>query len=293
MMPSSARVSLAAVLSLIAVLVSACRDGDVVAKVGRTELRLAELEEFASRRAPGSGGKEAALEALITRARLAEHARALELEERPDIRARLAAARREVLAQAVLEERLREVADERALRERYEAARDTLARRQVRVRHIMVRLASNASEADRRRARDQANLLYARVIGGEPFEEVAREASQDEASAPRGGELGRVREGEVHAGFFEAAAALEKDEVSKPFETPVGMHVVQALAPMETARPSFEEARARLAADARREVEAGLFQELEQAIPAERFPEALHPRDASTPETVSKRGDDK
>ena len=49
--------------------------------------------------------------------------------------------------------------------------------------------------------------------GGEPFEAVAREASEDEVSAPKGGELGAVREGQVHPGFFEAVARLRDESL--------------------------------------------------------------------------------
>ena len=279
-------VRILSVLFLTAVLVAGCRDGDVVAEVGSTELRAADLREFTSRRAPDSGGTDAHLDALIARARLAEHAVSLELDERPDIQARLEAARREVLAQAVLEERLKGVMDEKGLRERYEATKQSLERRQVHVRHVMVRLAEGADEAERRRARDRASLLYARIAGGEAFEVVAKEASQDEGSAQRGGDLGVVKEGQVDPAFFEVAAALKKDELSKPFETPYGMHVAQALAPVETVVPAFEEARGRLAAEARREAEAKLVKELEGRIPAERFPEAL------APEAVATKGDE-
>lgn len=264
------------VILLTLLLSSGCREKDVVAEVGDTELRRADLAEFASRRSRALGGDAAAaLEALIARARLAEQADELDLDERPEVLVRLAAARREVLAQALLEERLRDVTSERAIRQRYEETKVALTRRELKVRHVMVRLDPAATEADKERARNKANLLYARIVGGEAFEAVAREASEDELSAPKGGDLGLVREGQVHPSFFDAVAGLRQGEVSKPFETPFGVHVAQAQSPVEKVVPSFEEARGVLAAEARAEAEAALTRELEKEVSVKRFPEAL------------------
>lgn len=260
-----------------------CRDDDVVAQVGRAELRQADVEAYAAQHAVNSDTRDGHLEALIDRTRLAEQASASGLDKRPDILAQLAASRREVLAQALLQQELKHVTDEAALRRRYDDVKSTLARRQVHVRHIIIRWSDNATEAERRGARDRANMLYARILGGESFEAVARETSQDEASAARGGELGIIREGQVHSMFFEAAAALKQDELSRPFETPYGIHVVQALAAVESVVPSFEEAKGRLGADARREAESRLKKDLEVKIPVKRFPDALGAPDAGVP----------
>ncbi|TQF15751.1 hypothetical protein FJV41_11780 [Myxococcus llanfairpwllgwyngyllgogerychwyrndrobwllllantysiliogogogochensis] len=284
--------ALAVGVLVLAVQATACRDPEVVARVGHTDLRNEDLQDFTSRRASGAGEMSAQLDALIARVRLAEHATGLGLPARPDIRARLAAAQREVLAQAALEEALRGATDETALRERYAVTRDTLARRQVQVRHILVRLSPGADDAERRRARDRASLLHARITGGESFEAVARDASQDEASSQHGGSLGIVREGQVHPSFFEAVAALGKDELSKPFETPFGVHVAQALAPVESVVPSFDEIRGVLAAQARREAEARLSKELEERIKVTRFPEAMGSQGKPAPDAAVKRGDE-
>ncbi|WP_090494376.1 peptidylprolyl isomerase [Myxococcus virescens] len=276
------RTSSAIVIFLTVASAYGCRDADVIAEVGHTELRRSDLVEFSSRRATGAEALDAELEALVGQARLAEQAVSAGLDQRADVRARLSAARREVLAQVFLQEELQGATSEANLRERFESTKASLARRQVHVRQVIIRIASNADAAERRRAMDRASLIYARIIGGEAFEDVAREVSQDEVSAVRGGDLGIVREGQVHASFFEAAAALKKDEVSKPFETPYGIHVVQALAPVETVMPTFEEARGRVAAEARREAESHLMKELETKIPVKRFPAALSALDGGT-----------
>ncbi|WP_044889194.1 peptidylprolyl isomerase [Myxococcus hansupus] len=256
----------------------------MVAQVGRTELRRADVQEFASRRA-GEITADAQLDELIDQARLSERAVALGLDAREETRARLAAARREVLMQALLQEELKSVTSEADLLERYESSKSSLARRQIHVRQVVIRLPPGDGQPERRQAGDRANMIYARLMGGEPFEVVAREASQDDVSAAQGGDLGIVREGQVHPAFFEAAAALKKGELSKPFETPYGIHVVQALEHMQSVLPTFNEVRGRLAAEARREAESRLMKELEASIPVKRFPDALSAPATNAPKT--------
>ncbi|RKH20067.1 hypothetical protein D7X74_05030, partial [Corallococcus sp. CA047B] len=127
------------------------------------------------------------MDALVSRSLLAEQARREGLADDEAVKARVATAEREVLAQALLEKRLASVVTESALRKRYESSRDALSRRQVRVRQLFVKVPAN-DEATRNRAWSRMNALQARLAGGEDFEKVAREASEDPVSAGRGGD---------------------------------------------------------------------------------------------------------
>ncbi|MCA9491555.1 MAG: peptidylprolyl isomerase [Myxococcales bacterium] len=76
-------------------------------------------------------------------------------------------------------------------------------------------------------AKARAEELWKRVTeGGEPFEDVAREAS-DGVEAPRGGRLGTWLAGTMVPAFEEAVAAVPVGGVTKPFRTPFGWHVVR------------------------------------------------------------------
>jgi peptidyl-prolyl cis-trans isomerase D len=102
--------------------------------------------------------------------------------------------------------------------------------RQVRAAHVLVRVAeTGGSEAE-----DQAKAKIADVIrrarAGEDFAKLAREVSQDPGSAPRGGEIGFIKAGEVVPQFETALFALKKGEVSpEPVRTPFGFHAIKAL----------------------------------------------------------------
>lgn len=256
-------------------LLSGCDDPRTVAKVARTGLTVEDVTQLRSAQSPSvRGAPEQTLEVLVDRALLAEEARRQKLHEQPTVKAQLAAAERELLAHAVLERAVAPSVTEEALRARYEASRSKLERREVHVAQIFARMPEGANETIRRQAQVRINQAYARLAGGEPFETVARELSEDPVSAPQGGDLGVVREG-VDPAFFAQAVALSAGAWSKPFTTPFGWHVVKALEAPKTVVPSFDEARGVLESEARQEAQAKLMERLRQEISVRRYPERL------------------
>jgi peptidyl-prolyl cis-trans isomerase C len=251
-----------AALALIASL-TGC-DGDVVAKAGRTKITRGELEAYLSRRNVAVDA-EAAVAELGPRALFAEAARKDGLEDDAAVKVRLAASRREILAQAYLDRALAHADAEDALRARYAAQKDALTRRRVHVAHVVFLIRDGQPNA-RERARSAATRAYARLTGGEPFEKTAKELSEDPVTAARGGDLGPLLEGEVDATLFEAAASLRAGEISAPVETRYGFHVLKALAPPERVAPSFDEVRGSLAVAARRDAEVKLLERLQKDI---------------------------
>jgi peptidyl-prolyl cis-trans isomerase SurA len=97
---------------------------------------------------------------------------------------------------------------------------------QTRVRHILVRTSEITSEADARRR--LADLRERIVTGGADFAELARLHSAD-GSASRGGDLDWVLPGDTVPDFERAMAALRPGEISQPFKSPFGWHLLQVM----------------------------------------------------------------
>ncbi len=97
---------------------------------------------------------------------------------------------------------------------------------QTHARHILIR--TNAL-IDGREALAQLNTLKDRVEGGDRFEDLARSHSDDIASAADGGNLGWTSAGMLDPYFEEQMNRLEIDEISEPFRTSFGWHIVQVL----------------------------------------------------------------
>ena len=97
---------------------------------------------------------------------------------------------------------------------------------QTHSRHILIR--PNAL-IDDREALAQLNTLKDRIDGGDRFEDLARSHSDDTASAVDGGNLGWTSQGVMDPYFEEQMNRLEIGEVSEPFQTSFGWHIVQVL----------------------------------------------------------------
>jgi peptidyl-prolyl cis-trans isomerase C len=264
---SALAAALAASALVAAALLSGCGDRGVLAEVGKRKILQADLEAHLARRPASERSRQQGLGELIERELLAEGARRQKLLDDPAVRAHVACAEREVLAQALLDKQLGPAADEPALRKLYEERKPRLARRRIHVAQIFVQLPPGSNPAGRDVARARAFRLYGLALQGKGFEELARSDSDDKVSGAQGGDLGALLEGQVDAGFFAAAAALKKGELAKPIETAFGVHVVRALEDPSLSTPTFEESRSRLAGEARREREAALLAELRGNIP--------------------------
>lgn len=112
---------------------------------------------------------------------------------------------------------------------------------QTHARHILIRLNEVVSEND---ARNRLTGLEDRIEHGADFGELARLQS-DDTTAARGGDLGWITPGDVVPEFERAMDALKPGQLSPPFKTPFGWHIVQVL---ERREQDMSKDRERLAA---------------------------------------------
>ena len=102
------------------------------------------------------------------------------------------------------------------------------ARGEIRVAHIMVK--EKKEEGGAKNAEDKINEIYQRLLNGESFEELSAKYSEDGSSAKKGGELPFFGPNKMVPEFEEASFALKNDnELSKPFKTSYGWHIVKRL----------------------------------------------------------------
>lgn len=110
----------------------------------------------------------------------------------------------------------------------------------VRASHILIRVPQDASEDVKKEANTKINTLRERAKSGEDFAELAMENSED-ATAPRGGDLGYFGRGVMLEAFEEAAFNLEKDEISEVLETQFGYHIIKLLDRQDARALSYHE----------------------------------------------------
>jgi parvulin-like peptidyl-prolyl isomerase len=97
----------------------------------------------------------------------------------------------------------------------------------VRLRHILLALPQGATPEEVQAATEKAMDLYKRIVAGADFAELAREYSQGAGQAD-GGDIGWVSRGKLISGIEQVAFdKLSVGQVSTPFQTSMGVHIVK------------------------------------------------------------------
>ena len=90
--------------------------------------------------------------------------------------------------------------------------------------HILIKPSELVSDEQ---AQQRIEAIRQRVEAGEDFAKVAKESSNDEATAGLGGSLGWFSGAEFGSRVGEVAAELNVGEVSQPFKTNAGWHILK------------------------------------------------------------------
>lgn len=133
---------------------------------------------------------------------------------------------------------------EQECREFYQAHRDLFAQPvRFRVSHFF--LAAHAeTPPEVVEEKERAIAAFAtRLSKGEALSALAMAASEDEASKPRGGDLGYFSEARMPPEFIAEIKKLRAGETSKPFRSHLGFHIAQVTETKEIHLLTFDEAR--------------------------------------------------
>ena len=97
---------------------------------------------------------------------------------------------------------------------------------QLHARHVLMRPNEVQDDAT---TRQRLAAIRDRILAGEDFAALASVTSEDPGSASRGGDLGWTSPGTFDPAFEEVLTKLQPDEISEPFRTQFGWHIVQLL----------------------------------------------------------------
>lgn len=98
---------------------------------------------------------------------------------------------------------------------------------EVKARHILVKVTPDANPSDTLKAYTKIIEARDRIEAGEDFEKIAKTYSEDPSAASNGGELGWFKAFKMVYPFESAAFLTAPGNVSKPFKTRFGYHIVQ------------------------------------------------------------------
>lgn len=112
-------------------------------------------------------------------------------------------------------------------------------RSEVHAKHILIKAQQN-DPADRARALKTAQDLRARIQKGESFEKLAKEYSDDEFSAGRGGDLGFAPKGTYLEQFENYIWTAPLNELGEIVQTSHGYHLIVVLERYVSAGDTYE-----------------------------------------------------
>jgi peptidyl-prolyl cis-trans isomerase D len=140
---------------------------------------------------------------------------------------------------------------EQGLKDYYEQIKDrfqTTERRQGR--HILITATDGLDDAA---AQKKAQELTDRAKAGADFAQLAKENSKDPGSAPQGGDLGMAERDVFVPPFADALFSMQPGEIRGPVKTQFGYHVLKLENIEAGHQQTFEEARAEVEAEFRKD----------------------------------------
>lgn len=115
-------------------------------------------------------------------------------------------------------------------RRTYEATKQNIGEEGlVRTAHILLRIPQDADVATQEKIKARMDSICGALRAGADFGELAARLSEDPGSARQGGMLPWLFAKQVYPEFAQVAYSLQVDELSAPFLSPAGVHVVKLL----------------------------------------------------------------
>ncbi len=193
-----------------------------VATVNGTPIDNSEVQAIMSMSpalAKEPNAREQVVQNLVNMEVLSQYATSHNLAQSPDVKERLAMAKRQILADAAVDQYVQEhPIPESDIQAAYNKFVQAMGKKEYKVRHILVK---TKAEADK---------IMAELKAGKKFSTLAEKDSIDKASAAHGGELGWIVPGMVVPPFAQAIETAPIDKPVGPVQTQFGYHIIEVQA---------------------------------------------------------------
>jgi peptidyl-prolyl cis-trans isomerase D len=147
----------------------------------------------------------------------------------------------------------------------------------VDVRHILLKTDGKDPKSDAAVKAKADDLVKQLRKPGANFAEMAKKYSEDPASKDKGGEVPGVVHGQTVPEFDKAAFSLKVNEISEPIKTIYGYHILQVLKHEPAQLKPFNDVKAALEAQYRKQQVNDLMQQLSDKVQAALTKDPLHP----------------
>lgn len=148
--------------------------------------------------------------------------------------------KKQIVISRYFEEYLKKTVNEQAIKNYYTTRAEDYQREKIKVAHILIRTHNKMSEAERQAALTRAQEAYSKARAGQLFSDVAKQYSEDTVSSKQGGELGWLSKGAIDPMFSARVFETEAGEITEPFKSAFGFHVVKILEGSQIIKVPFE-----------------------------------------------------
>ncbi len=151
---------------------------------------------------------------------------------------------------------------EQELEEYYDLNKDRyLQDEQRQARHILILFGDDEDAAE-----EQARALLARLQAGEPFEDLARDNSQDGGTASQGGDLGVLTRTQLPGELGSSIFSMDEGAIDGLIKTDFGFHIVRLDRIFERGPLPMDQVRGELTTELREQQAESLFRDLERKL---------------------------
>lgn len=194
------------------------------------ELRIQDLPPDMQAALKDPRQKREYLESLIQVKITGAEAKAGKLDKKKKVAARIDDMTNSILLQEYMTDKLKRLSQptEEQARLFYEQnKKDYLTPVSIHARHILIEVKSDAKDEDVAKAESRAKQAYDEAAAGGDFNKLVEKYSDDMDTKTKGGDLGVFQAEQVDPDFAKTAFSMKKGELSKPFRTSFGFHVVK------------------------------------------------------------------
>ena len=247
------------------------QDNPVLARVNGVDIHQSDLafaeEEIGSNmpQMPPEQKRDYLITYLTDVVVVSQAAEKQKVDQRDDVKARLAFDRNRVLMEAMLSDAGKAALTDDAMHKVYdEAVKQVPAEQEVHARHILV-----ATE-------DEAKAIEDELKKGADFAELAKQKSKDPGAAD-GGDLGYFTKDQMVPEFADAAFKLDKGQISDPIHTQFGWHVIKVEDKRTKPTPTFDQVKAQLTNYVEHRAQAEMVDNLRKNATIERLDKPAAP----------------
>jgi peptidyl-prolyl cis-trans isomerase C len=190
---------------------------------------------------------------------LSQAAEKQKLDDRPNVKHRLAFDRNRLLMEMLLQDAGKSALSDAAEHQVYDdAVKQAKSEQEVHARHILVP------------TEDEAKAILAQLKGGADFAALAKEKSKDPGAA-EGGDLGYFTKEQMVPEFAEVAFKLDKGQLSDPVKTQFGWHIIKVEDKRVKPTPAFEQVKPQIDNYVAHRAQAELVEKLRKSATVERL----------------------